>query len=151
MGETGELPPGGSGDHMNPSASSSSSSRTNMTSAWAGGAGPAGQSRKQRSFAEIMADQKQKRNIMEIIFTKIERVNNEGKVTRHRNLTFDEIGTFLFDVLKISPTECLRFNYSAGRFDTKEVMFKSEVDISPRLSIDNLGTASSRTLQSWLV
>ena len=50
---------------------------------------------------------------------------------KHRNLTFDEISEFLFDILKISPSDCLRFNYVTGRYDTKEVMFKPGVDISP--------------------
>ena len=50
-------------------------------------------------------------------------------MTKHRNLTYDEIATF--DNLK---TACLRFNYTTGRYDTREVMFKPEVDISPYLS-----------------
>ena len=127
VGNTGQPPPGGG---TTPPTSVTSSS---MTSAWAGGAGIAGQSRRQRSFAEIMADQKQNRNILEVIFTKIEKVDSEGNKTKHRNLVFDEIGTFLFDVLKISPSDCLRFNFTSGRFDTKEVMFKPGIDITPYL------------------
>ena len=122
MGSTGQPPPGG--------GPGQSSSQPGMTSAWAGGTGAAGQSRKQRSFAEIMADQRQNRNILEIIFNKIEKVDNDGNITKHRNLVFDEIGTFMFDVLKIDPSECLRFNFTSGRYDTKEIMFKPGVDIN---------------------
>ena len=50
-----------------------------------------------------------------------------------KNLNYDEIGSFLFDVLKIKAEECLRFNYTLGRYDTREVMFKPEVDINPYL------------------
>ena len=49
---------------------------------------------------------------------------------KFRNLTYDEIGSFLFDVHKINPTDCLRFNYATGRFNMKEVMFKPNVDTS---------------------
>ena len=77
-----------------------------------------------------MADQKKNRNILEVVLTKIQKVDSEGNITKRKNLTFDEIGSFLFDILKISPTDCLRFNYTTGRYDTKEVMFKPEVDIS---------------------
>ena len=52
--DTGQPPPGGGvpvPGHLN-----SSTGSTNMTSAWAGGAGAAGQSRKQRSFAEIISE-----------------------------------------------------------------------------------------------
>ena len=61
--------------------------------------------------------------------TKIEKAI-DGKVTKHRNLTYDEIATYLFENLKIPPTDCLRFNYQTGRYDTREVMIKPEVDIS---------------------
>ena len=107
--------------------------QSGTTSAWAGGAGLAGNPHKQRTFAEIIADQKQNRNILEITFTKIPQVDSTGNVTKHRNLNFDEIGSFLFDTLKLSPSECLRFNYATGRFDTKEVMFKPDIDISKYL------------------
>ena len=62
-----------------------------------------------------MADQQKNRNILEIILTKIEKVDKDGKIFKHKNLTFDEIGTFIFDVLKISPSDCMRFNYTTGR------------------------------------
>ena len=84
-----------------------------------------------RSFAEIIAEQKQNRNILEIKFTKITNVDAEGRVTKHINLTFDELGSFIFDILKNSPSDRLRFNYVSGRYDTKEVMFKTGFDLAP--------------------
>ena len=128
MGDSKEPPPGGGVWHGQNHATNNSSS--NMTSAWAGGAGAAGHPRRQRSFAEIMSDQMKNRNILEIILTKIEKTDSEGKVFKHKNLTFDEIGAFLFDILKISPSDCLRFNYTTGRYDTREIMFKPGVDLS---------------------
>ena len=115
----GEQPPpeGGMAHHQpSPPTSSTQLGQTKMTSAWAVGAGVAGTPRKQRSFAEIMADHNKNRNILEIILTKIEKLV-DGKVTKHRNLNYDEIGTYMFDILKIPPTACLRFNYTTGRSD----------------------------------
>ena len=128
MGDSKEPPPGGGMDHSQNHESINSFSNT--TSAWAGGAGAAGHPRKQRSFAEIMSDQMKNRNILELIMAKIEKTDSEGKVYKHKNLTFDEIGAFLFDILKISPSDCLRFNYTTGRYDTREIMFKPGVDLS---------------------
>ena len=131
MGDTGEPPT--SGDHLPPNLLETSPGSTNMTSAWAGGAGPAGQPRKQRSFAEIISEQKKNRNILEFILTKIQTIDKAGKPHTHKNLTFDEIGTFIFDIVKIKPTECLRFNYTSGRYDTREIMFKPEVSLTTYL------------------
>ena len=133
------LPPdkGGGGarhdqSHVSPPPPPAHSSSI-TTSAWAGGAGAAGLPRKQRSFAEIMADQKKNRNILEITLTKIQKEDDKGNITKHRNLTFDEIATFLFDILKIPHSACLRFNYTTGRYDSREVMFKPGIDITPYL------------------
>ena len=87
MGDTGQPPTGvgiGAPNHLNSSTGSS-----NMTSAWAGGAGPAGQSRKQRSFVEIITDQKKNRNILEVILTKIQTIDSACKKQTRKNLTFD--------------------------------------------------------------
>ena len=105
-----------------------------MTSPWVGGVGSAATSttKRVRSFAEIIADEERNRNILELVLNKIEKVDSEGKTFKHRNLTFDEIGSFLFDTLKISSNECLRFNYATGRrYDIREIMFKPGVDIGP--------------------
>ena len=102
------------------------------TPAWAGG-GPTDRTPRLRSFAEIMADQKINRNILEIILKKKSTTDSDGNIVSPKNLNFDDLGTFLFDVLKIKAEECLRFNYTLGRYDTREVMFKPGVDISPYL------------------
>ena len=100
------------------------------TSAWAGG-GPTDRPRRMRSFAEIMADQKLNRNILEITMRKRQTVDNAGNVLTPKQLTFDDLGTFLFDILKIKAEDCVRFNYTLGRYETREVMFKPGLDMSP--------------------
>ena len=102
------------------------------TSAWAGG-GPTERPTRMRSFAEIMAEQKLNRNILEIIMKKKPTIDSSGNVTNPKNLTFDDLGTFIFDTMKIKAEDCLRFNYTLGRYDTREVMFKAGVDMTPYL------------------
>ena len=50
------------------------------------------------------------------------------------------MGTILFDIVKIKPSDCLRFNYTSGRYDTREIMFKPDIDLTPLLgSYQGLG------------
>ena len=133
----GEPPPGGGGDKelLTPNNSS-----FGTTSAWAQGAGIAGSSRKQRSFLEIMADERKNRNILEIkiVYQGSSDINEAVAGQNRKNLSYDEIGAFLFDTLKIDPSNCLRFNYTTGRSDTKEVMFKPGIDISQYIGTFNI-------------
>ena len=133
MGDTGQPPPGGGEKSTNTSLSNlQTSGPTSTTSAWAGGAGPAGLARKQRSFAEIISEERRNRNILEITLTKMTTTDPAtGRTHTRKNLSFDEIGAFLFEVLKIKPSDCLRFNYTSGRYDTREVMFKPGIDLEP--------------------
>ena len=158
MSSSLEDPPDSGGGATGPGVSSSppsvprSSSPSNLlpgtTSAWAVGAGLAGSPRRQRSFAEIIAEHKSSRNILEIHLIKQQKTDPDGNVTKPRNISFDELGVFLFDVLKIPATDCMRFNYVTGRYDTKEVMLKPGVDISPYLGThDFLGHIITTTRQ----
>ena len=123
-----EPPPGGGSQEK--SKCVMSAPLNNTTSSWAEGVGKTGARKHQRSFAEIIADEKANRNILEIVLTKISATNDDGSMSKFRNLTFDEIATFIFETLKVSPADCERFNYSTGRYDTREIMFKQGVDIS---------------------
>ena len=66
-------------------SNASNLSKPSMTSAWAETA------KKQWSFAEIIDDQRQNRNILELSFVKIPQIDAAGNVTKYRNLTFVEI------------------------------------------------------------
>ena len=126
MADTKKEPPPGGGFSNQPGPTNST------TSAWAGGMNRTGSyKRQQRTFAEIIAEEKVNRNILEIIMTKLPVSEEDGTISKFRNLTFDEIATFIFEVLKVSPSECKRFNYTTGRYDTREIMFAADIDISP--------------------
>ena len=83
-----------------------------------------------RSFAEILATERTNRNILEINLVSLTKTEN-NVVTRSKALTFDDLGELVFDVLNIDPSLCLGFNFSTGRYVTREIKFKQGVDISP--------------------
>ena len=91
------------------------------TTAWAVGGG-AGDIR-MRSFAEIIAAEKDNRNILEINLTRLQ--------SNVKSLNYDDLGELIFDVLNVDYSLCLGFNYTTGRYGTREVKFKPGVDISP--------------------
>lgn len=100
------------------------------TSDWAGGRGVnCDAPKKLRSFEEIIADAKCNRNILEINLKK-----NTVDDQKPPNLTFDQIGELLFDRLKINSDDCLRFNFSSHRYDTREVFLKPNIDLSPYIT-----------------
>ena len=99
------------------------------TSARAGGGDGANDVRL-RSFAQIIADEEVNRNILEIHVYRMNTIVNSAE-TKAKSLTFDDLGELVFDVLNVDPALCLGFNYSTGRYDTKEIKFKPGVDISP--------------------
>ena len=82
-----------------------------------------------RSFAEIVASEKSNRNILEIKLKKI--ATDDENVVKVKPLSFDNLGELVFDVLNIDHAQCVGFNYSTGRYDTREIKFRPGVDISP--------------------
>ena len=97
------------------------------TSDWAGGrVGASDAPMRLRSYEEIIADAKSNRNILEINLKK-----NSSDEVRPSNLTFNQLGELLFDKLKLKSEDCLRVNFSSHRYDTREVILKPTVDLSP--------------------
>ena len=73
--------------------------------AWAG-PGALGGNANNRTFQQIIEDEKKNRNIVEIQLIKLE--------DSQRPLTFDDLGEMIFDVLKIDPKDCISFNYNTA-------------------------------------
>ena len=88
-----------------------------------------------RTFAQILADEKEKRNILEIKLTKMF-VGNEGAQIKPESLSLEKIGELMFDVIKLKASECERVAIVTNRYDTKEVMLKPGVDPTPYLTTD---------------
>ena len=95
------------------------------TMAWAMG-GATGRNMNMRPFNQIIEQELKNRNILEIHLRKT--------TTNPKNITFDELGDFIFDVLKVNPTDCIGFDYTTGRYDTREIKFKPNIDLEPYLS-----------------
>ena len=112
------------------SPAAASNSALPATSTWAeGGKGACGAAIKMRSFEEIVADTKANSNILEIHLKK--NLNDVSPTSKPANLTYDQLGELLFDILKIKSDECIRFNFFTSRYDTREVVFKPSVDLLP--------------------
>ena len=88
-----------------------------------------------RSFEEIIHDATNNRNILEIRLQK--NINDSDPQVKPPNLTYDQLGELLFDLLKIKSEDCLRFNFSTPRYDTREVMLKPGVDLTPFITVIN--------------
>ena len=79
---------------------------------------------------------KRKRNILEIHIKKqIQLQNNEQ--TKPRNLTFDELSIFIFDILHIQPKDIVTIDYITGRYDHREIKLKPGVEATPFLETKN--------------
>ena len=100
-----------------------------MTAATAAGGVTGG-----RSWRQIVEDAK-KQNILQITINKISKIEN-GETVKPRNLKHDDIATFLFDILGIKAADCLGFDYSTGRYDTREVQLKNDIDTTRFLRVD---------------
>ena len=106
--------------------------RRTVTSAWAGG-GVTGRNILTRTFAQIIDDEKKQRNILEI---QLNRNINQTTGSSPKNLTYEDIGELLFDILEIQPEECISFNFNTGRYDQREVKFKPDIDTSKFIRIE---------------
>ena len=99
--------------------------------AWAGNRAVGGtNNQNNRSFSQIIAEEKVNRNILEIRVRKVK--VDTSKVDENinvRSLTFDEVGELIFDILKIKAQDCLTFDYYAGRFDVKQIQFKPGIPL----------------------
>ena len=100
------------------------------TAAWAVGSVSGG-----RNFAKIIEDEQRDRNILEMQITKIDVENENGVMTKPKPLTYEDLGEFLFDILEVNPADCVKFKFSSGRYDQREVKFKPGFDTSPYLRV----------------
>ena len=95
--------------------------------------GPTNQPTNPRPFSQIIIEETASRNTIQFHLRKIPIMEN-GKATSPKNLTFDQLGEFIFDILKVDPEHCLALDLTTGRYDTRELKLKTEVDVTPYLS-----------------
>ena len=92
--------------------------------------GSHGGPKRMRTFAEILADEKENRNILEIKLTKV----HDDNQVKADNLSLERIGELLFDVIMLKPEECERVALVTSRYDTKEVKLKPGIDPAPYIT-----------------
>ena len=88
-----------------------------------------------RPFSQIISEESSTRNIIQLHLKKIP-IIEDGNTIPPKNLSFDQLEEFIFDFLKIDPESCLGIDLTTGRYDTRELKLKPEVDVSPYLSTD---------------
>ena len=94
--------------------------------------GSCGGPKKMRTFAEIIAEEKEQRNILEIKLTRLS-INVEGELKAAKSLSIEEVGELMFDVIKLKPEDCAGVAMYSSRYDTKEVKLKAGVNPAPYL------------------
>ena len=90
-----------------------------------------------RTWQQIMADSKEKRNILEIHMNK-QKTNTPNSTSSNnskvKHLTHDDLSIFLFDTLKLKESDTLAIDYTSGSYGHREVELKPGVDITPYLT-----------------
>ena len=95
-----------------------------------------------------MEDEKKQRNVLELKVTKIRPESGPNPA----NLTHEDLGELLFDILQVPIKDCLAFDYNTGRYDVKQVKLKPGVpvhDIIARAPVtfkDHVVTVSQQRL-----
>ena len=123
-------PPGG----IVPLDQSMKPSSTVTPSGLGGGGFKAGEV-KMRPFDQIVAEEKEHRNILEVKITRLQIVE-EGVPKPARPLSLDDVSVLIFDVIGVNPQDCLGVALYTSRSDTKEIKLKPGVDTSPYLTRD---------------
>ena len=80
-----------------------------------------------KTFEEIINEEKKNRNMLIVKMTKIVKFVN-GKEERPMNLTTEDLGEFLFDVVKLKVEHCAGLSLTTQRYDTKEIKLKPNVN-----------------------
>ena len=73
---------------------------------------------KMRSYEEIIAEEKEKRNIIEIKVARMQ-IEENGELKPAKALTFDDVSVLIFDVIGLKPADSLGVALSNSRYDTK--------------------------------
>lgn len=98
------------------------------TDATTGTSSGLGDSAKLRSFAQIIAEEAENRNILKM--TK-QQISEDGETKLAQHLTIEDVSVLVFDAMKLKPEQCLGIALSTSRYDTKEANLKPGVDVTP--------------------
>ena len=91
--------------------------------------------KKMRTFQEILAEENDKRNIVEIKLEKV-MVDNGGVMEKAKSISPEDVSILIFDKIGFKPEDCFGVALSTTRYDTKEVKLKAGVDPTFYISMD---------------
>ena len=106
-----------------------------VTSSGMGGSDARPGESKMRTFEQIIAEEKDNRNILEVKITRLQ-IEEDGVQKPAKPLSLDDVSVLIFDVIGVKPQDCLGVALYTSRFDTKEIKMKPGVDPSPYLTRD---------------
>ena len=89
------------------------------------------QKKRNRTFAEIIADDLRNRNIIEIIFTPTPKMNSDGEPEPPKQVPIEDQGEFLFEVLKLEHKNIKGVNLFTNK---KEINLEPHFDPSSLLT-----------------
>ena len=78
-----------------------------------------------KKYAEFVSKEKLARNLIEIKFVKNKK-DDSSKIPR--NVSLEVISEYVFVELGLKPEDILEIDLNTGRFDTKQILLKPEVD-----------------------
>ena len=87
-----------------------------------------------RSFAQILEQEKKDRNILELRINKIRTDEAVPHPLNSNNMSAEDVGELLFDILRLNPAHCLAYDYNTGRNDTKQVKLKPGIPVADILA-----------------
>ena len=89
-----------------------------------------------RTFAEILHEEQNHRNILEVKLERLSIADENGDKIKAKTLNEDDICDFLFDIVQLKVEDCAGIALRTHRYDTKEIKLKKNVDPSPYLRSD---------------
>ena len=99
--------------------------------------GAAGGPSQMKKYAEIIAMQKTHRYVLELKIKKIKPSDQNQRVIEDiPSLTFDDISEIIFETLNVKFEQCIGVDYFTGRYDTREIILKPQVDPSQYITTD---------------
>ena len=88
-------------------------------------------------FAEIVAQQRVERNVLEVKIKRNQTKNESDEAfNAPRGLNMDDISEIVFEILGINFEDCIGVDYFTGRYDTKEILLKPGVDATKYITME---------------
>ena len=96
--------------------------------------GGTGEPKRMRTFQEILAEETEKRNILEVKVIRLFVTNEDGTEVKAKALTAEDVSILIFDIIKLNADDSFGIALHTSRYNTKEIKLKPGVDPTPYLT-----------------